>query len=134
MIVNSKENREQYIKRADDRVQLFFKSTHKFGFPVSVLNVDWNDKDVLGFVFAGPAPDPQAEDDAAWDEANLTTSEAQRKSGFEKIQRAWIEEVPWVYTFNAASLGAIKSEYGNYFPQPINGYGGIYISDRLFVK
>ena len=72
--------------------------------------------------------------DAAWDEANLTTSEAQRASGFEKIQRAWIEEVPWVYTFNAASLGGIKNEYGNYLPQPINGYGTIYISDRLFVK
>jgi peptide/nickel transport system substrate-binding protein len=72
--------------------------------------------------------------DAAWDEANLTTSEAQRKSGFEKIQRAWIEEVPWVYTFNAAALGGIKSEFGNYVPQPIDGYGTIYISHRLFVK
>ena len=72
--------------------------------------------------------------DAAWDEANLTTDEAQRARGFEKIQRAWIENVPWVYTFNIATLGGIKNEFGNYFPQPINGYGTIYISDRLFVK
>ena len=72
--------------------------------------------------------------DAAWDEANLTTSEAQRVRGFEKIQRAWIEEVPWVYTFNAASLGAIKSEYGNYYPQPITDYNTLRISERLFVK
>lgn len=81
-----------------------------------------------------PRRDWEAAVDAAWDEANLTTNEAQRKSGFEKIQRIWIEEVPWVYTFNAATLGAIKNEFGNYFPQPINGYGTIYISDRLYVK
>ncbi len=69
MIVNTKENREDYIKRADDRVQLFMKSLQKFGDPVSVLNVNWNDEDVFGFVFAGPMPCEQAEDDAAWDEA-----------------------------------------------------------------
>lgn len=72
--------------------------------------------------------------DDAWVMANQTTDEAQRKAGFEIIQREWIENVPWVYTSNPASMGAIGAEFGNFFPQPIDGYGTKYISDRLFVR
>jgi peptide/nickel transport system substrate-binding protein len=60
--------------------------------------------------------------DAAWEEANLTTDENDRVSGFEKIQRIWIEENPWVYTFNAIAVGAVRKNVGNYRPQPVDGY------------
>jgi peptide/nickel transport system substrate-binding protein len=59
---------------------------------------------------------------AAWDEANITTDEAQRISGFEKFQRIWIEQVPWVYTYNKALIHAVSTTYGNYKPQPVNDY------------
>jgi peptide/nickel transport system substrate-binding protein len=81
-----------------------------------------------------PRRDWEAEVDAAWEEANYTTSEADRISGFEKLQRIWIEEVPWVYTFNVATLGAIGSEYGNYFAQPINDYNIFRQAEFIYVK
>ena len=72
--------------------------------------------------------------DAAWDEANLTLDEAQRVSGFEKIQRIWIDELPWAYTFNAAVMHAYKEEYGNIKPHPINGYDWAGIIHRIYLK
>jgi len=72
--------------------------------------------------------------DEAWVLANNTTDEDQRKEGFQIIQELWIENVPWVYTFNAALMTAVKEEFGNVYPQPIDGYGMINISDRLYVR
>ena len=72
--------------------------------------------------------------DDAWIMANNTTNEDQRKEGFQIIQEQWIEEVPWVYTFNAATMTAAGEEFGNVFPQPINGFGMISIAERLYIK
>jgi peptide/nickel transport system substrate-binding protein len=72
--------------------------------------------------------------DEAWVLANNTTDEDQRKEGFQIIQELWIENVPWVYTFNAALMTAVKEEFGNVYPQPIDGYGMINIAERLFVR
>ena len=80
-----------------------------------------------------PRRDWEKQVDAAWDEANLTTDEAQRKRGFEKIQRLWIEAVPWVYTFNAASMGAYRRKFGNIKPHPITGYGWDGLLTRMYI-
>jgi peptide/nickel transport system substrate-binding protein len=72
--------------------------------------------------------------DDAWVMANQTTDEAQRKAGFEIIQREWIDNVPWVYTANIANMGAVGAEFGNYYPQPIDGYEIKYIAYRIYVK
>lgn len=72
--------------------------------------------------------------DAAWVEANETTDEAQRISGYEKIQRAWVENLPWIYTYNPLLLGAYDADLGNVYPQPIDGYGTLGISEYLYRK
>ncbi len=72
--------------------------------------------------------------DAAWDEANLTTDEAQRVRGYRKLQEIWIEEVPWAYTFNAAVMHAYRNTIGNLKPHPINGYSWDGIAHRLYVR
>ena len=81
-----------------------------------------------------PRRDWERRVDEAWVMANNTTDEEQRKEGFQIIQEIWIDEVPWVYTFNAATMLGVKEEYGNVFPQPINGFGIISQAERLFVR
>ena len=76
----------------------------------------------------------EAEVDAAWKVANNTTDEAQRTRGWETIQRIWADELPWIYTFNAALLGAYKTKFGNVYPQPVSGYGWDGIVHRLYLK
>jgi peptide/nickel transport system substrate-binding protein len=76
----------------------------------------------------------EAEVDAAWKVANNTTDEAQRTRGWETIQRIWADELPWIYTFNAALLGAYKTKFGNIYPQPVNSYGWDGIVHRLYLK
>ncbi len=72
--------------------------------------------------------------DAAWDEANLTTDEEQRKRGFEKFQRIWIEKVPWVYFYNRATIHAYKTRFGNTKPQPVSDYSFMGTLPYMFVK
>lgn len=72
--------------------------------------------------------------DIAWDEANLTTNEDQRKSGFEKIQKIWIDENPWTYTFNTAIMEAYKTKWGNIQPQAVTYYQWDGIIDRVYLK
>ncbi|AHC16401.1 ABC transporter substrate-binding protein [Salinispira pacifica] len=81
-----------------------------------------------------PRRDWEARVDEAWKEANETTDEAQRKSGWEKIQREWLENLPWVFTYNPLLMSAYDADLGNVFPQPINGYGAIGISEYLYRK
>jgi peptide/nickel transport system substrate-binding protein len=81
-----------------------------------------------------PRRDWEREVDEAWIRANFTTDEQQRVENFEIVQRLWIEEVPWVFTFNSAVLGAIKSEFGNYYPQPIRDYDLARQSEYLYIK
>ena len=72
--------------------------------------------------------------DAAWDEANLTTDEEQRKRGFQKIQEQWIEQVPWAYTVNSAVIHAFKNTWGNLKPQSVDGYSWDGIIERIYLK
>ena len=72
--------------------------------------------------------------DAAWDEANLTLDEDQRVRGYEKIQKTWMEQLPWAYTINLAVMGAYKTKWGNIFPHPTNNYGWDGILHRLYIK
>jgi peptide/nickel transport system substrate-binding protein len=81
-----------------------------------------------------PRRDWERRVDEAWVMANNTTDEEQRKEGFQIIQEIWIEEVPWVYTYNPALMTAVKEEFGNIYPQPISGYGLAYTSERIFVR
>lgn len=65
--------------------------------------------------------------DDAWKVANNTTDEAQRKRGWQTIQEVWADELPWIYTFNAASMAAYNVNLGNIQPRPVDnmGWGGI---------
>ena len=81
-----------------------------------------------------PRREWEARVDAAWVEANETTDEAQRVSGYEKVQREWIENIPWAYTYNPLLMHAYKSDIGNAYPQPIRGYRAIGISEYLYRK
>ena len=81
-----------------------------------------------------PRREWEARVDAAWKEANETTNEDQRKSGFEKIQREWVENIPWAYTYNPLVMHAYDIDFGNTYPQPISGYGIIAISEYLYRK
>lgn len=60
MITNTKENRDKYIKSAKDSVSLWFKNSDQYSISVPVRNVDWNDPELVGFVFSTP------EEDEAW--------------------------------------------------------------------
>jgi peptide/nickel transport system substrate-binding protein len=81
-----------------------------------------------------PRRDWEKRVDAAWDEANLTLDEAQRKSGFEKIQKDWADNLPWAYTINLATMHAYNNKWANIFPQPTNGYDWAGILHRVYVK
>lgn len=72
--------------------------------------------------------------DEAWIEANNTTDEQQRITGFRTIQEIWIEEVPWAYTFNPLLMAAYGSAWGNVKPQPVDGYGFSGIAHRLYQR
>ena len=72
--------------------------------------------------------------DAAWSEANDTTDEEQRKSGFQKIQEQWIEQVPWAYTVNSAVIHAYKNTWGNLKPQSVDGSSWDGIIERVYLK
>lgn len=60
MITNTKENRDKYIKSAKDSVSLWFKNSDQYSVSVPVRNVDWNDPELVGFVFS------TTEEDEAW--------------------------------------------------------------------
>ena len=64
--------------------------------------------------------------------ANYTLDEAERAAGYRRLQQIWIEEVPWIYTFNPAVMVGVKSDIGNVMPQPINEYEIVAILHRLF--
>jgi peptide/nickel transport system substrate-binding protein len=72
--------------------------------------------------------------DEAWQVANFTTDEEQRRRGWQTIQEIWIEEVPWVFTFNPAVIHAYDTRFGNIKPHPVDGLGFGGISTRIFVR
>ena len=81
-----------------------------------------------------PRRDWERRVDEAWVAANRTTDETQRKAAFETIQRIWLEEVPMVYTFAAAVVEAVKAEFGNIYPQPVDAHNILSIAHRLYVR
>ncbi len=72
--------------------------------------------------------------DEAWEKANLTTDEEQRKEGFKEIQQIWVEQVPWAYTYNPALIYAFKNKFGNIKCQPVDGYDWAGILERIYIK
>jgi len=83
---------------------------------------------------SSPGTDWEYEVDQAWGWANNTTDEEQRKLGFEIIQRIWLIENPWIFTYNASAMNAFKNEFGNVYPRPIDGYDWKGILHRMYVK
>lgn len=69
MIPNTKENREQYLKRATDKVKLKFKGNDQFSIEVPARNVDWVDDQLEGFVLLPNELDVTAEEEEAWEMA-----------------------------------------------------------------
>ncbi|MBN1981020.1 MAG: ABC transporter substrate-binding protein [Chitinivibrionales bacterium] len=72
--------------------------------------------------------------DNYWREANQTVDDAARIAGFEKIQRLWIDEHPWIYTFNPAVIYAVNAKLGNIKPKPFSIYEWQPIMHRIFIK
>jgi peptide/nickel transport system substrate-binding protein len=72
--------------------------------------------------------------DDAWKVANNTTDEAQRKRGWQTIQEVWADELPWIYTFNAASMAAYDVNLGNIQPRPVDNMGWAGIIQYLYWK
>ena len=83
---------------------------------------------------AAPRRDWEREVDDLWVYANNTTDQEQRKDGYEQIQRIWIEEIPWVFTYNPLSLGAYKEEFGNIKTHPFDAYGFKGAIHRFYVR
>jgi peptide/nickel transport system substrate-binding protein len=72
--------------------------------------------------------------DEAWEKANQTTDEQQRKEGFKEIQKIWAEQIPWAYTYNRALIYAFKNKFGNIKCQPVDDYDWMGIMDRIYIK
>jgi len=81
-----------------------------------------------------PLTDWEYEVDDAWKIANNTTDEEQRKLGFEIVQRVWLEENPWIFTFNASGLAAYKSKFGNVYNRPLDNFNWKGTMDHLYIK
>ncbi len=81
-----------------------------------------------------PAREWEAAADAAFIAANATTDEAERRVGWVELQKIWMGNLPWIYTFNSAQMGAYSTEYGNIKPQPVDGYGVGNCLTRIYVK
>lgn len=64
--------------------------------------------------------------------ANYTLDEAERTAGYHRLQEIWIEQAPWIFTFNPAVMVASAADVGNMMPQPINGFEAVAITSRLF--
>ncbi len=81
-----------------------------------------------------PRREWEARVDELWDYANNTTDEAQRIRGYEEMQKIWIEEVPWVFTINAAVIHGYKDDWGNIYPHPVADNDFFGIIHRIYQK
>lgn len=66
-----------------------------------------------------PRRDWEKETDKWWDYANLTLDENKRKEGFQRVQQIWLEQLPWTFTVNEASIYAYRNAIGNVKPRPV---------------
>ena len=81
-----------------------------------------------------PRRDWEKRVDEAWQTANFTTDEEQRKEGWQTIQEIWIEEVPWVFTYNAAVMHGYVNDLANIYPHPIENYDWEGILHRVYFQ
>lgn len=81
-----------------------------------------------------PRRDWEAFVDAAWENATATLDERIKKHAFESVQRTWIEELPWVYTYSAAVVHAYSKRWGNILPRSAAGLGLTAILPRLYER
>jgi len=81
-----------------------------------------------------PRRDWERRVDEAWEVANFTTDEEQRKEGWQTIQEIWIEELPWVFTYNAAVMHGYVNSLGNIYPHPIEDYDWEGILHRVYLS
>jgi peptide/nickel transport system substrate-binding protein len=104
--------------------------------PISGVNVYPSDGNLHMIEPSQESPRREWEErvDEAWQVANFTTDEEQRRRGWQTIQEIWIEEVPWVFTFNPAVIHAYDTRFGNIKPHPVDGLGFGGISTRIFVR
>ena len=72
--------------------------------------------------------------DEAWKVANNTLDENQRKEGWQTIQEIWVDELPWIYTFNAAIMHVYDKDLGNIKPRPIDSMNWAGIVQYLYWK
>jgi peptide/nickel transport system substrate-binding protein len=72
--------------------------------------------------------------DGAWNDAATALDEGVKKAAFELVQRTWIEEAPWVYTYSPAVVHAYKRRWGNIFPRSAPGYGLGAILPRIYQR
>lgn len=79
-----------------------------------------------------PRRDWEKRADEAWEVANFTTDEDQRKRGWQTLQEIWIDELPWVFTYNAAMMHGYLNVLGNIYPHPIEDYDWEGILHRIY--
>ena len=72
--------------------------------------------------------------DEAWKVANNTIDENQRKTGWTTIQKIWIDELPWIYTFNETQLTAYNAGLGNIYSRPMRDYSWDGILQYMYWK
>ncbi|PIE04561.1 MAG: hypothetical protein CSA76_03550 [Spirochaetales bacterium] len=81
-----------------------------------------------------PVREWEAAADKAFIAANATTDEAERRAGWVELQKIWMNNLPWIYTFNSALMGAYSTEFGNIKPQPVSYYGVGNCLSRIYLK
>lgn len=79
-----------------------------------------------------PATPWETEIDSLYDHGVQELDEAKRKAYYDRWQAIVAEQLPLIYTVNAASLMAVRNKFGNLKP---TAYGGLLHNvDHLFVK
>ena len=72
--------------------------------------------------------------DLAWQKAEFTLDEDERLLNYAEIQRIWMDELPWIYLFNNASLNAYNRNLRNIFPRSMQGFGLEAAAGRIFIE
>lgn len=70
-----------------------------------------------------PRREWEARVDELYDLAVTSPTEEAAVPYYNEMQEIWIREVPWVYTFNPASISAYKSNIGNIIVHPFDAFG-----------
>ena len=58
-----------------------------------------------------------------------------RKAMWDEIQQLWAENLPMIYLYAAARMTAIPNEFGNYYPQPWQGFDNAWtFAEYIYVR